>query len=688
MKWLKNILYNNKEQTIELVNPEKLKKWTSSKVNKQNLKLLKDDIVKDTIKFVRRKHKIKSTFANNKRILLELIRITKNVILHNFFKFYLYDTIHINNPLSIAITILRVWGIESFTEDTFIIYEKEIKNNWWLSNSRLKEILLDKEILTTLINFIRCNNSLEAIPLASININSEIEFLLYINEIKMPIKVKNLINRVYNFEVHKQWRKESITLLHQLFFAINELKSGIFNEYSHLYKMWNYEVLELLKDTNWKLYWFNVHFSNWSIATYTRTENNTMAMNISFNKEWISFFIGDIHLLTNMYIYNKKPLYEIGITWRYNEYWYWRPLIAMKWEDFQKQAEKMSEDENIQWIIFYAMCSCTYNIEFVIKTKIKLEEKFTTLQNWISFYRCDYGNENLYGYNEYIYDCNISFDKLDEEEIRKKLSIIKNTISNMIFIYDEFVYWELKYKIRSSERWVLNTKLYELNIFLWENLVINDIISSSISWYNNAISEYNIFNKFLNFVVCIETLAIWIYENYEDFNLPFKFKKEDESKLINRVYKKKKDLFKVKKEIINDINKLYRMYSISSKINNILKLVFSEKSDTYKLMYKKVKWKNIYSIRSLIAHWTVFKNEEKYLPLVQHRIYDVFKIANEFIWRVIYRLESSKSFEGFNSSNLRTLSISMNTPKGTLFCSSLKFLPKNDWKIKSEWLDR
>ena len=201
MKGFKNILYNNTEKAIELINPDKLKKWTYTRVSTSKLKLLDEDIVKKTLKLVRKKYKIKSTLANNKRILLELLRVSKNIISNNFFKFYLYDTIFINNPFSLAITLLRVWGIESFSEDKFVIYEREVKDNWKLSESRLKEILLDKEILTVLINFIRSNNSIEAVPLIAGNINSEKDFLIEINKLNVPLKVKNLINRVKRLNI-------------------------------------------------------------------------------------------------------------------------------------------------------------------------------------------------------------------------------------------------------------------------------------------------------------------------------------------------------------------------------------------------------------------------------------------------------------------------------------------------------
>lgn len=685
MKWLKSIILNNQYNIIKLIDIKKLKKWKIFKLKSKEKKLLEEKFIIDFIVNIRKYFKLDRVEVSDELILFETINIVRRIISENSFKFYLYDTLFTNDLLWLCITLLRVGWITNYEQDKFITYKAEIYKNNKLTKKKLKEILLDKEVLTSIINFIRCNNKLNPVPLIANNINSNEEFLSHIEQYQISNNNKRFLLNAYNFNDSKKWFINSIRLLHNLFFVIEELRKRIFYKYSNIYKIQSYNVLEILKNNNGELYGFNVHFSNWNIATYTREEKGTMAVNIRLDTKWLWFNIWFIDNLTNIYMYNNKPLYEIWINSRYNDYWTWKPLIWATSDEFQRKAESISKEERIKWIAFYAICSCTYNIEFVIKTKIKLEEKFTTISNWISFYLCDmWDDEN----NEYIYDCNITFDSLDEESILKKLSIIEKTISNMTFIYEEKIDWELKYKMINHERWSVNTNLKELDLFWDINNISNDIINSSIHWYNHAIKSDELFNKFLSFAISIEKLCSWLYENFDNFDLPIHLEKESDDDKKERLNNLKNSLFVDENKIIDDIDILSKAdWWIHSNMKIIFKLIFWEDSKLYKIMFDRYDGDNIYWLRSKIAHWHVYKDEKKYIRKIQSRIYDINIIAKSLLGRVIQKKLPNEKLEDFFINNTKSISFNTTNPKMTLITSDLSHFPETDWKIKREWLD-
>lgn len=78
------------------------------------------------------------------------------------------------------------------------------------------------------------------------------------------------------------------------------------------YHKWpNYEVLELLPDKNESVYGFNVHFSNGSEATFSRTRSGIEAINLSFEQDGtVNFFSGNLDKLEPVWKVNGERILD------------------------------------------------------------------------------------------------------------------------------------------------------------------------------------------------------------------------------------------------------------------------------------------------------------------------------------------------------------------------------------------
>ncbi len=100
---------------------------------------------------------------------------------------------------------------------------------------------------------------------------------------------------------------------------------AFFGAFLYLHKRWlkglakakrfhrwpNYEVLELLSSEEDGLYGFQVHFSNGSLATYTRRSSGIEAINLGFDKEaGISFMVGLIDSMEPVWKINGHPVQD------------------------------------------------------------------------------------------------------------------------------------------------------------------------------------------------------------------------------------------------------------------------------------------------------------------------------------------------------------------------------------------
>lgn len=72
------------------------------------------------------------------------------------------------------------------------------------------------------------------------------------------------------------------------------------------HKLDNYEVLELLKDEN-GLYGFQLHFSNGSKSTYTRTRQGVTQINMTL-RDGVGFMVGDIGKMEPVWKVNGVPV--------------------------------------------------------------------------------------------------------------------------------------------------------------------------------------------------------------------------------------------------------------------------------------------------------------------------------------------------------------------------------------------
>jgi len=103
-----------------------------------------------------------------------------------------------------------------------------------------------------------------------------------------------LVSNCFNFYgallwLHTQWLKD-----------LSQVKK--------IHKWPNYEVLELICDES-SLYGFNVHFSNGSKSTFTRTDKGVECCNIIFEGDGtFNFMVGDLDTLEPVWKINGEAI--------------------------------------------------------------------------------------------------------------------------------------------------------------------------------------------------------------------------------------------------------------------------------------------------------------------------------------------------------------------------------------------
>lgn len=483
----------------------------------------------------------------------------------------------------------------------------------------------------------------------------------------------------------------------QSFIAIYKDERLKFKNRHRFYKLPRFEVLELIVDETNGLCGFRLYFSNGSSAEFIRKEDSTNSLNISLDRNSeVTAFVGDLDALTEEWRVGQKRLYEIGLPGRYNEFGKWKPLIYPKRKSkitssFLKETYSLSDDEQVQGVLFYIMCTAHQVIEFVVKADIDLPWKDTTLGKVMHLHKCP-ETEKVQNYR--IYDGTYYLHSCKPEEVEMGIATINLTLNTIAFAYNLTMEWKLKYGIIHPHESFAKIEEKDLKFITsildkYPRNTDGIILNSAIDWYIRGVASKDVFAGFLCYYRVIEMISTYIYKGKASFNLGFRktTKAEDRQKSIECIEEKYNELYE--KDKFRFVTTAYSdcIQGTRYKTEQVLNLIFGEGHKFIKDLFESPESTtelSLYEIRSKIVHGNLTLLDKNQVKLVQNRLWDIQSIAKELIIRLTCSLKPSEGLPTW--SGMRGMAMGGDDPRTYLITNNENMFPKSaDWTIKPEW---
>jgi hypothetical protein len=466
-------------------------------------------------------------------------------------------------------------------------------------------------------------------------------------------------------------------------------------DHPKFHKLERFEVLEILVNESYGLYGFCIHFSNGNCASFIRNTDSTECRNIYFGPP-LNFDVGALDQLKYEWRVGAKRLYEIGLQGRYNKLGEWKPIIYPgNSEHLSEDASSLSDDPEVQGILFYMMCTGHKVIEFVVRANIELPSKFLGYAEKFNLWKCPpIDGSSPAGQSDWIYDGWFELDSVDTEHIRLVIATIGTILNKLAFSYDTAVKWRIKYSTLVTQPGC--AKPSEKDLHILESMLKNSpqantndslILETALDWYNHALSTRNIFIAFLCYYIAIESVSVSVADGNADFGLGYSrpTKEERKREKVECIKRKHDDLY------TNDPHKFVEeayiecIYGLKKKTRLIAEQVFGPDHAHLKALFEKREGYSLSDIRSKLAHGAVtllVKEDER---LVRNRCGEIAEISKEFLTRIILSLKPTDPLPTW--SGLHSASLSFNDPRTLLVATTDNFHPDTDWRIKSEWCD-
>ena len=462
-----------------------------------------------------------------------------------------------------------------------------------------------------------------------------------------------------------------------------------FSDWPRFHKLPRFEVMELLINDVDGLYGLNIHFSNGNKATFARHRDSTECRNIRLGVP-ISFMTGSLDNLRHEWRVGEKRLYEIGIPGRYNKWGEWKPLIYPgNIQPLEKDARSLSQEDDVQGILLYMMCTGYRGIEFVVRTNIELPTNHMTFGGNLHLWKCP----SLSNYqNIWVYDGWLELDSVEPENIRSKIAEIGINVNRMAFSHKGVVDWRVKYRIMvpsSSCAMPSEEDLHILDSMLKKFPRTEDaiILNAAIDWYNRGRSFRNPFAQFLHYYIAFESVALAIADGDADFGLGYtnESKGDQKKRTISCIQKKYNEIYS--SDPSRFVSEAYFdcVLSLKNKTRRIAELIFGSDHQYINALFEKTDGNSLSDIRGKLAHGKVTLIEREDETLVGNRLHEIADISREFLIRIIFFLKPNESLPSW--SQLHSVATSLADPRNTLVSSDEKLLPTKDWKIKPEWCE-
>jgi len=466
-----------------------------------------------------------------------------------------------------------------------------------------------------------------------------------------------------------------------------------FRELPRFHKLLGFQVLELLVDEETGLYGIKVHLPSGESACLLRRPDSTKCVNVEPGPP-LRFCMSGLTKAPDEWRVGTKRLYEIGLPGRYNKLGEWKPI------DYQggdhapigARAEAASPDPDVQGALFYIMCTGHWVVEFALLAPLELPSEQVTLGERFHLYRCP-PLQGLAEGSRYqrVYDGWWDLESIEPDAIRLAISEIGLHVNMMALAYRVSASWQLKYRMRDISRGCTcpsEDGLLALDSMLGNLSRTDDafVLHAAIDWYNRGTSARNVFAEFLCYYIAMESVAIALHEGKADFGMgyvparvPKKRREQQRDECIARKYE---ELYATSPTRFVEEAYSKCVVGLAQQVRGVAEHIFGHDHEYVHALFKERDGYSLSSMRSRIAHGRLSLRRREHEDLVWSRVYEMSRIAREFLMRLALRLGPDAAIPRWSQSSL--IGVSGFDPRGFLVASP-ELLPNKDWRIRPEW---
>lgn len=379
---------------------------------------------------------------------------------------------------------------------------------------------------------------------------------------------------------------------------------------------------------------------------------------------------------------------------RYNKPGEWKPIIYPGDKDsILKDVRRLSEDKEVQGVLFYMMCTGCRVIEFVVRATVELPEGGISFDDKFYLWKCPpLDNTSKLIQSICIYDGWLGLESTDPEEIRLAIAMIGVTVNRLAFAYNATANWRLKYTIASDIDPYATPSKEDVQFLdsIFRSFPRTDdaiLLDAAIDWYNRGRSSRNIFTAYLCYYIAFESVAIAVADGKADLGLNYlrESKKSRKQKLIDDIQLKHDSLYP--KDPVRFIREAYFdcILSLKEKTYRVAELVFGPEHRFLTALFQKRDGYSLNDIRGKLAHGGIKLFDKEDENLVRNRLQEIADISREFLTRIIFLLKPTNPLPSW--SQLYRLSFTTADPRTTLVVSREDVIPNKDWRIRPEWCD-
>jgi hypothetical protein len=446
------------------------------------------------------------------------------------------------------------------------------------------------------------------------------------------------------------------------------------------------------------LFGIDVHHSDGGISTFKRYADRTEQGPYSFTDEGEIIILNSPKSGAPMWMLRNKPFYEIGFPGRYNSIGEWKPIVYPgEAGEIQKRARTLTEketDKRIEGCLFYIMATCHHAIEFVVKSNFAIPYDFVSASSGelrIQLNKVKMPDAiDKTNINTQVYDGTAFLPAIDPETIGDALDAIGTILNRIAFRVDGKVEWQIKYSNYGDGGGIHNLSNEhhdELKEYLL-GLKGPDVglIDTAISWYTTARNSTNLFTRYLNYYIAVESLAVALVDGEMEAGEKFgiqkstkETKKEEAKACIQKLHDEM-----YQDDPIGFVREAYTeaIGSLRAKTELALRKVFGDEHEYVSAFLDKDGGKNMYQLRNDLAHGNFNHIDREEVHSIRKKISILQDIAFHFIMRL--SLGPGKRYKRFSSFSM---GLSFSDPRNCMVTTDLKMFPRQDWKIQWEWLD-
>jgi hypothetical protein len=456
------------------------------------------------------------------------------------------------------------------------------------------------------------------------------------------------------------------------------------------------DVLELLSDDEMGgLCGLKVHFSQGCSAFFRRSPKEISGLNLEFGPP-VVFLMMSMDPPGNEYRVDGKRLYEHDLPGRYNKPGEWKPLIYPgEASHLINECMQLSSDPDVQGVLLYIRLTGHKCIEFAVRSNMELPGVYTGTESGdVLMHKCSPDEDNAH-LNVRTYDCTMLLKTGTPEEIENSLTSIGWLMSVMFFPYGATYSWRNKYRMTMGGSGLLrpthdDMKTVDQLMKKFPHEKGGFVLGRGIDWYNMGNSATNPFTGFLCYYVAFESVAVAIFDGADlGFPQPERLTK-GERRTKTAACIQDKYLGSFHSDPIAFVREAYFdcVVGLKSKAKTVATQIFGEDHEYLRLLFEKsgADSVSLSDLRSELAHGGITLLDKSHEELVRKGLFQMGKIAQEFLLRVLFRLQPADAVPTWSQEF--QFGMSTSDPRTTMWTTAERIFPKNtSWKIRPEWCE-